>query len=157
MNKPCHICAKPVLYGRKYCSEACVKIAKAASQMVIKQALKQQLIKEGRVCGRCKVLVHEPSMKKYCNKCSDIMSDKHYSKYEKVNKCKTCSTAIDGPHAKYCYKCADARKVVQIKAQTVRRREAKKKKPLLKPKESLPAWMLERGKISATSMRGMLG
>ena len=72
-----------------------------------------------------------------------------------MNSCKTCSTAIEGVYAKYCYVCRELRKKEQIKNQTLRRKQARKNKIIQpsKPKVTLPTWMLVRGTISNVSGR----
>ena len=109
MSNNCRICDKPIMFGgRKYCGDPCREVAKQTSQRVIKQAKKLKIIKEGKECNRCKVLVHEPSMKKYCKSCSEILKTNHYSSYErkpkKVYICKAC----DKPRLRtktYCDDC----------------------------------------------------
>ena len=123
MPKQCRICSRDlpiIVHNRQvYCDKSlrnCWKVAKQSSQRVIQQNKKLRIIKEGKVCKRCNIRAHDPSMREYCKKCKDILSVNHYSTYKPkpVKTCENCTKPVKGKSI-LCEICKKARHLEQMR------------------------------------------
>ena len=154
--KICSVCGETVnlAIGRTIlCSKpSCSIIHKAIDNKMRKDRLKSEVLKEGKVCGRCQSRVHEEGMKKYCTECKEILN---------MKKCKTCKRLIQSPKT-YCDDCREQNRVDAIKKQTVHRKKKRAKEKAVKAitekeETGISEKFLRRGAIGNSSRFSNLG
>ncbi len=156
----CKICNEPLgLYktnNQVYCSHACYTVSKVISDRLTKQRIKFKTMLKGKTCKRCGKHVCEPSMRKYCNECKEILNKP--SKEKKMKICETvgCETSIPN-QKKYCTSCARVRKLKRCRLyEAGKRAERGQEARVVKGVKPINPMFLVRGTISGGNRSYMM-